>query len=143
MIEERDISVAMRDGTRLAVDVYRPDTPGKCPVLYASALHNKDIQGPDIADILPPQPAHAPDRKSTRLNSSHLVISYAVFCLKKKNDAVHAPLRVHVEARVEKMVLNPDHLLSVVVDRLRIVVVVALEVVIPKVRIAVTHEVLQ
>src|SRR3989454_9305566 len=28
--------------------------------------------------------ADAPDRKSTRLNSSHLVISYAVFCLKKK-----------------------------------------------------------
>src|SRR5256885_5442336 len=27
---------------------------------------------------------HRPDRKSTRLNSSHLVISYAVFCLKKK-----------------------------------------------------------
>src|SRR5256885_11278170 len=27
----------------------------------------------------------SPDRKSTRLNSSHLVISYAVFCLKKKN----------------------------------------------------------
>ena len=46
MIEERDISVAMRDGTRLAVDVYRPDAPGKYPVLYASALHNKDIQGP-------------------------------------------------------------------------------------------------
>src|SRR5256885_10132593 len=34
------------------------------------------------------------DRKSTRLNSSHLVISYAVFCLKKKNTkhaAVHQP----------------------------------------------------
>src|ERR1035438_10817787 len=35
------------------------------------------------------------DRKSTRLNSSHLGISYAVFCLKKKNnkriDVVHAP----------------------------------------------------
>src|SRR5256885_11542291 len=29
--------------------------------------------------------ATAADRKSTRLNSSHLVISYAVFCLKKKN----------------------------------------------------------
>src|SRR2546426_3441937 len=28
-----------------------------------------------------------PDRKSTRLNSSHLVISYAVFCLKKKKIA--------------------------------------------------------
>src|SRR5256885_9617497 len=30
-------------------------------------------------------PEGALDRKSTRLNSSHLVISYAVFCLKKKN----------------------------------------------------------
>src|SRR5256885_3922887 len=29
-------------------------------------------------------PTSEPDRKSTRLNSSHLVISYAVFCLKKK-----------------------------------------------------------
>src|SRR5256885_7459282 len=29
-------------------------------------------------------PRLEPDRKSTRLNSSHLVISYAVFCLKKK-----------------------------------------------------------
>src|SRR5256885_12968104 len=30
------------------------------------------------------------DRKSTRLNSSHLVISYAVFCLKKKKKSSHA-----------------------------------------------------
>src|SRR3990170_2851009 len=30
-------------------------------------------------------PTRAPDRKSTRLNSSHQIISYAVFCLKKKN----------------------------------------------------------
>src|SRR3712207_7028615 len=29
-------------------------------------------------------PAHSKDRKSTRLNSSHANISYAVFCLKKK-----------------------------------------------------------
>src|SRR2546426_7079569 len=29
------------------------------------------------------------DRKSTRLNSSHLVISYAVFCLKKKKKRRH------------------------------------------------------
>src|ERR1039457_7485470 len=29
-------------------------------------------------------PASMPDRKSTRLNSSHLVMSYAVLCLKKK-----------------------------------------------------------
>src|SRR3712207_8424565 len=31
-----------------------------------------------------PRPAHLQDRKSTRLNSSHANISYAVFCLKKK-----------------------------------------------------------
>src|SRR5256885_3219597 len=32
------------------------------------------------------------DRKSTRLNSSHLVISYAVFCLKKKKASLCSPL---------------------------------------------------
>src|SRR5256885_6276477 len=31
------------------------------------------------------------DRKSTRLNSSHLVISYAVFCLKKKKHTIAIP----------------------------------------------------
>src|SRR2546428_10325440 len=37
------------------------------------------------------------DRKSTRLNSSHDQISYAVFCLKKKNsDVVHLQRRVVV-----------------------------------------------
>src|SRR3712207_7073281 len=34
---------------------------------------------------LPPHRHLAQDRKSTRLNSSHANISYAVFCLKKKN----------------------------------------------------------
>src|SRR3712207_5113494 len=33
----------------------------------------------------PPSQIWPPDRKSTRLNSSHANISYAVFCLKKKN----------------------------------------------------------
>src|SRR5438067_6201432 len=39
------------------------------------------------ADRLPG--AAVPDRKSTRLNSSHVSISYAVFCLKKKNLLEH------------------------------------------------------
>src|SRR5256885_7639934 len=34
----------------------------------------------------PPARGAGSDRKSTRLNSSHLVISYAVFCLKKKKE---------------------------------------------------------
>src|SRR5258707_5817046 len=33
------------------------------------------------------------DRKSTRLNSSHANISYAVFCLKKKKNTIRPPLR--------------------------------------------------
>src|SRR5690349_24986701 len=33
--------------------------------------------------------ARSRDRKSTRLNSSHVEISYAVFCLKKKKDNTH------------------------------------------------------
>src|SRR5256885_6028193 len=41
------------------------------------------------------------DRKSTRLNSSHLVISYAVFCLKKKKLPSHSvrPLQLTHRAR--------------------------------------------
>src|SRR2546421_6302035 len=42
--------------------------------------HEIPLAAPD----LPEQLAHAGDRKSTRLNSSHDQISYAVFCLKKK-----------------------------------------------------------
>src|SRR5256885_6599079 len=54
----------------------------------AHLLRQQD--GPRRGQLLslrrPDQDAAAgqPDRKSTRLNSSHLVISYAVFCLKKK-----------------------------------------------------------
>src|SRR5690625_7024856 len=48
--------------------------PEKAPAKKTSA-------GPKPAPKKPAQP----DRKSTRLNSSHVAISYAVFCLKKKN----------------------------------------------------------
>src|SRR5256885_10064864 len=40
----------------------------------------------------------AADRKSTRLNSSHLVISYAVFCLKKKIKTTHMLLSDVIDA---------------------------------------------
>src|SRR5256885_6808186 len=46
-------------------------------MFFFIALYMQNIK--DIASI-----AKLTDRKSTRLNSSHLVISYAVFCLKKK-----------------------------------------------------------
>src|SRR2546426_5534162 len=45
-----------------------------------------------------PKHLAAEDRKSTRLNSSHLVISYAVFCLKKKKlDTRHMEGRIMVD----------------------------------------------
>src|ERR1035441_10948315 len=49
-----------------------------------SELDGEDVGlGLAIGDQLVSEP---PDRKSTRLNSSHLGISYAVFCLKKKKN---------------------------------------------------------
>src|SRR5215467_15839955 len=60
--------------------------------IYTLSLHDAlPIRPPANAPLVRPvaKPPIAapprPDRKSTRLNSSHLVISYAVFCLTKKN----------------------------------------------------------
>src|SRR5206468_12758241 len=57
-------------------------TPAGAPVRHPARDFPPPPAGPD------PAPGHrrgAGDRKSTRLNSSHDQISYAVFCLKKKN----------------------------------------------------------
>src|SRR5438477_3583420 len=45
------------------------------------AAHTPTVAGAEEIDT---QPTTVGDRKSTRLNSSHMSISYAVFCLKKK-----------------------------------------------------------
>src|SRR2546427_1518442 len=52
------------------------------PALWSATDHHRDAAPLFVADHHPRQ-----DRKSTRLNSSHSQISYAVFCLKKKNRA--------------------------------------------------------
>src|SRR5690554_7499446 len=59
------------------------------PTVFSSpSTQARGAQGgpvlPWAAEPAPPA-HHGPDRKSTRLNSSHVRISYAVFCLKKKN----------------------------------------------------------
>src|SRR5437868_9566796 len=52
--------------------------------LFRSALDaRRDLVGLDVEHFVALRNALA-DRKSTRLNSSHVSISYAVFCLKKK-----------------------------------------------------------
>jgi uncharacterized protein len=60
MIRETDVTVPMRDGVKLCVDVYRPATDDKLPALLAFAIYNKDFQGPDMAEAMPPQPAWTP-----------------------------------------------------------------------------------
>ena len=60
VLEQRDVSVPMRDGVNLSVDVYRPKTSEKVPALLAFAIYNKDLQGPDVADAIGAQPAWAP-----------------------------------------------------------------------------------
>src|SRR2546427_6184525 len=46
----------------------------------------RDVSNDDAPGACP----ESPDRKSTRLNSSHSQISYAVFCLKKKKKILYA-----------------------------------------------------
>src|SRR5690349_22829044 len=53
-------------------------------------------QHDDRIDAEPDQRRRGQDRKSTRLNSSHVEISYAVFCLKKKKGHVRQWLLVRV-----------------------------------------------
>jgi predicted acyl esterase len=49
---EKDIYVTVRDGVRLAVNVYRPDADGKFPALLALSPYGKELQ----ELLLPPQP---------------------------------------------------------------------------------------
>src|SRR5256885_12118177 len=73
-------------------EIYTLSLHDALPISHAArwrgAHHGLPAPGRLSADRLH-RPGHGklPDRKSTRLNSSHLVISYAVFCLKKKNKA--------------------------------------------------------
>src|SRR5256886_11787943 len=62
-------------------------------VAWRRAGEEQDVGG--LARVRVPDLA-AVDRKSTRLNSSHSQISYAVFCLKKKNTALHLSLTIRV-----------------------------------------------
>src|SRR2546430_12389781 len=58
------------------------------------------------------------DRKSTRLNSSHSQISYAVFCLKKKKESSRFPLRMHSLAQSTCYTLQRDRFLGHCADTL-------------------------
>src|SRR3712207_8950276 len=61
-----------------------------CPGTAAEMLPHAEFRAPadvrrDLPELVGQMARAAADRKSTRLNSSHANISYAVFCLKKKH----------------------------------------------------------
>src|SRR5215211_9442258 len=74
-VAEQDVGVG--DRGRLAAQVVA-NRAGKSAGALWPGLQRATGIDPDM------RAATGPDRKSTRLNSSHTVISYAVFCLKKK-----------------------------------------------------------
>src|SRR3712207_7826967 len=68
------------------VDVEARDDPHALHAVNASSIVNRPSYSA-LPTITPSTPVL--DRKSTRLNSSHANISYAVFCLKKKTTHTH------------------------------------------------------
>src|SRR3712207_6924842 len=62
--------------------------PSLLPGLVAAARRNVDRGQPSVR-LFEIGRRYLGDRKSTRLNSSHANISYAVFCLKKKKKKMH------------------------------------------------------
>src|SRR2546427_5077153 len=69
-------------------EIYTLSLHDALPIWFANFLRNKKITRFGSAELFfrPPTSSFEQrvDRKSTRLNSSHSQISYAVFCLKKK-----------------------------------------------------------
>src|SRR2546426_7265116 len=59
------------------------EVTGKAAYLESTKRFFSMVKSVEVRDLIIEGEAFG-DRKSTRLNSSHLVISYAVFCLKKK-----------------------------------------------------------
>src|SRR5207249_5503407 len=79
-LPERDQRPARRDEPRRAAPAAAPRPPAARSLAPEAQLRPPGDDRP-LADLGPLEPL---DRKSTRLNSSHVSISYAVFCLKKK-----------------------------------------------------------
>ncbi|MDS0526699.1 CocE/NonD family hydrolase [Clostridium sp. SHJSY1] len=57
MRQIKDVYVPMRDGKKLCVDIYLPDRDDRYPALLSFSLHNKELQGSELCDTIPPQPA--------------------------------------------------------------------------------------
>src|SRR2546429_2082578 len=70
-------TLSLHDALPISAETFRPVRPNCLNSIGAS--------------LIAPRWSSSKDRKSTRLNSSHGYISYAVFCLKKKKTTSHCP----------------------------------------------------
>src|SRR5256885_4275142 len=77
-------SLRIHDGQRAKSGMGKRVVYASIPVLVFGAIVATAFALRSQKPVVEVTTAAKPDRKSTRLNSSHLVISYAVFCLKKK-----------------------------------------------------------
>src|SRR2546430_9684161 len=68
-------------------EIYTLSLHDALPIYGESGNEKQNDNGESLTHSNPP-PGCAKDRKSTRLNSSHSQISYAVFCLKKKKKPI-------------------------------------------------------
>ena len=59
LVGDTDVYVTMRDGVRICIDVYRPETDEPLPALLAFSIYNKELLTPE-ASALPAQPAWSP-----------------------------------------------------------------------------------
>src|SRR5262245_63832010 len=83
IIDDREYRIQCLFPTRRSSDLDHP------PRLLGSGRLRR-AHDPDLRRQ--PGPGHALDRKTTRLNSSNLGTSYAVFCLKKTKNTKHDPI---------------------------------------------------
>src|SRR2546430_11424800 len=79
------------------------------PEMRMNSLKSRAMNCGPLSEMIRGLASRYLDRKSTRLNSSHSQISYAVFCLKKKKKKTHMVSEVDLS-----FLLSMDHLLRVV-----------------------------
>src|SRR5437667_9529630 len=93
------VTVHRRDGSLFFLMIRRPPRSTLFPyttLFRSQSFRDREVDSGVVVDgarrriastlVLVARRGGRIDRKSTRLNSSHITISYAVFCLKKKKD---------------------------------------------------------
>src|SRR3989449_2140657 len=81
-------------------EIYTLSLHDALPIFLLRRAYLDQVAGLERNAGLPVERHHGADRKSTRLNSSHGYISYAVFCLKKKKKKKIKILNINTERTV-------------------------------------------